>query len=364
MAKRHVQVGGADADAAPPAPAATPPRGGDGKFLAGRQLETMPEPSVRQWENDANPFNGPRAEIEQVLAAEAAEAAAAAGEKPPGTVEPNPDPDGGEVADAPADGAAPPASTQRTVTPTYLNAAQRADLTRKLDESKRERQKDAEIKRINDEHAALQAKLNSPRLADRIAALGKTPEELLEDLLLGKADGDDRAVAAAAGIDPTVARLQAKIDAMEKRDADRETAAKQAEGQRVQQNAIALLRTNVTAANGYHMIAALKQHAALLAEIEKDYDGVSDINGVQQVVADRVEGELRRMYPEAAAVLAAGGTVTAVTATEAQPRGKAKVAVGASGGTGRAVTTDSELPLDAGERHLAVKDRFFPQWKR
>lgn len=360
MAKRHVATGPAgDIHDAPPEPAAAP-RASNGQFLGGRQLKTVPEGTTREWVNEGNPFDGPRAEIENVLAAAAEKPEPDPPEVPP-TDDPNPDPDANPPEETPV---VPPAAAAagREVQPTYLNAQQRADLARKLDESKRERVKDAEIKRVQDEHTALQAKLNSPRLADRIAALGKTPEELLEDLLLGKGDADDKAVATAAGLNPEVAALRAEIDALKnERKAEKDQFAQQQQQQVVTQ-AIAKLATTVTKANGYLMIEALKQHHALLQEIEQTYDGASDIAAVTQVVADRVEGKLREMYPDVAAVLAAGGT--AAEARAAAPVATKKPAMGARGGTARADAPSDGLPMDPGERHMAVKDMFYPTWKR
>lgn len=364
MAKRHVQVTSeADSDGSPPPEA---PRASNGQFQAGgRVLKTQQDPIERQWENDAPTYHN---DIADVLAeADAAEAAVEG--QPPAP----PPPDAADPDQAPPDETAPPAAAAkpaetREVEPTYLSAAQRADVMRKLEQSKREREKDVEIQRIQKEHEALQAQLSSPRLAERIKALGKTPEELLEDLLLGRGDADDKAVATAAGVNPEVAELRATVAAMQKKEADREAAQQKQAADAETLRAVNVLAAKVNKDSGHVMIHALRQHGRLLSEIEGEYDGTIDVNAVAAVIADRIETQLRTAYPDVAAVLAAGGSPAAVAAAAkvdgAPVQVKAKPSLGARG---RVPTNDepvNDLSLDPGERHQGTKDRFFPNHRR
>lgn len=368
MAKRHVQVT-SEADNDATAVEAPVVRASNGQFQRanGRALVAAPEPEVSTWQNDAGVYRDPSQRIEDLLAeAPADDAPEVAPDADPADPDQTPPESTPAVAAPPVAVSKPPET--REVQPTYLNAAQRADVMRKLETSKREREKDAEIKRVQDEHTALTTKLNSPRLADRIAALGKTPEELLEDLLMGRGDADDKAVAVAAGVNPEVAALRAKVDAMEKKEADREAAAQRQTTEAETLRAVNMLATKVNRESGHVMIHALRQHGRLFTEIDQLYDGSTEIGAVTAVVADRIEDQLRRDFPEVAAVLAAGGSPSAVAAAAkadgAPAPAKAKASLGARG---RAPTNDepvNDLPLDPGERHQGTKDRFFSGWRR
>lgn len=370
MSKRHVQTTAeADNDASAVEAPPEAPRASNGQFQprgGNRALKTMPEPTERAWENDTSAYANPRASIEDILAASAEADPDAAG--PPADVEPSEDPDQAPPAEAAAPAAAAPPPETREVQPTYLNAEQRAALARRLDESKAQRAKDVAFQKLETDHKALLAKLNSPRLADRIEAAGKTPEEMLEDLLMGRGDAADTAVASAAGVSPEVAELRAQVEALRKERADEKAAAVQQATQQQKQQAVTRLGAIVTREQGFHMIASLRQHQRLLDEIEAVYDGSSDIAQVTQVVADRIEAELRTSFPEVAAVLAAGGSGAAVAAAAkadgAPVQGKAKASLGARGRVPANDEPVNDLPMDPGERHQGTKDRYFPNWRR
>lgn len=318
---------------------ATPQRGPTGQFLPASK------PTEREWKPDSNPFESMRGQYKPP----------ADGEAPPAeTPDPDATPPGEE---APAE-ETPPAAAQGVEVPTaYLTAEQRKELATRLEQSKAERHKDTELQRMQRELETAQRKSPLSKAEFLRQAGYATQEDLLEALLIGKDVFGAGDAPPSKPIDPELAAVKAELAQMKQERDQEKQAAMVAASQAEIAGAIQVLQTNFTK-DSHPMIATLRQYGALWKKCDGLYDGATNIHHVAQLAAAELEDQLRKDFPDVAAMFPAGPApakappVAATAAALAKP----KPSVGSRGG---AVATPpaEDGPMDSAERTIWVKQR-------
>lgn len=236
----------------------------------------------------------------------------------------------------------------------YLTPAQRAELSAKMGEKRRERQLEEELKKAQAEADKYRGAKTAREL---LAAAGHDPAVALEELLVGGGQQP-----AADDMTPRERELLGRLATLEKTIADSQKQQTTAQVQAARGAAVKRIETLLTAEH-FPMVAAMGAFDDVMTEGEALYDATEEDNNgyglrVMQVAADNIEKKLRAKYPAIAAKLAAAAGEPAEPAAKQPAKAKPTVGSRSAPAAGGKPATGSDLPYDE-SRHAVVKERFF-----